>query len=72
MSNTLTIRLLEDEEGVVHTRIPEVVEGEDLSDRLCVLGTAVLIFLNDTKVLEQYVKIAENELKRVSEQEDVQ
>lgn len=62
---TLTIKLLQDEDGAVHSRVPELAEdGVEVSDELAVLGAAVLVFLNDTRVLQHYMKIAENELER--------
>lgn len=62
---TLTIKLLQDEDGAVHSRVPELTDDTaELSDEMTVLGTAVMVFLNDTRVLQHYMKIAENELAR--------
>ena len=58
MNNTLTLRLFKDEEGLTHAKVPEL-ESDEVTDEMAVLGTALLIFLSDTKVLENYLKIAE-------------
>lgn len=50
----MTLTLEQDENGVMNAYFT----GEG-NDSLRVLSTAVMIFLNDTKALEHYIKAAE-------------
>lgn len=56
---TLTVKLTETDEGVVSANI---LHDNNPSESMQVLATAITIFLNDTKVLDQYLKVAENVL----------
>lgn len=56
---TLTVKLTETDEGVVSASI---LHDNNPSESMQVLSTAITIFLNDTKVLDQYLKVAENVL----------
>lgn len=57
----LTIKLTENMEGVVNANI---LHEDDVNERMQVLALAITCFLNDTQVLDQYLKVAENVLDK--------